>query len=274
MLVGNHRNGDERMKNENVLRVLIFICSLIFVSAAFFAGYYVVQNIYETPKEITAFLEENAKTQYFSGATNQQNALKWPSVPNAVHRGLVLSSGEQQRVFITVLASGSGKLKVIEIPEDTRIYLSGEQYKKYTVTYPALPQMFQISVLKGYMNADETARFLGEVLSATLYCSFAHITSVESEKLNLWFDVTGEDLRPGVALENLLAAETSGAERKERLETYCAESGISDGQLSYFSDDWNNLRKSDIIFSEIPGEREKDGFRIELNQARLLINGE
>lgn len=266
------------MNHSQKMTVLLTALMVIFSSVVFFAVYYAVQFWFATPYEVESFIQKYRQENEDAGLTGNTGSTvnSWagqtrPGQIPGVRRELLYLTGENNTAVITVLDSGTGKLGFYTLPADTLFELTETQYQDMAARYPAIPQMFWAEVLGNYMEAEEAAAVLAELLAEKLYCTFDRVAVLPLETLEGWCVWQDNMIAAGESLLAFLEKDTAARAVLQKLrdwERLCAQ---EDDSVYVYAETIAMLDAASFTAMRIPGRKEKGGYRMDTERARAQI---
>lgn len=252
---------------------LIFAC--LTVSLGFFGGYYAMQNFFSVPEAVQTFADEYRQGGYasepqgtgFADAKQAEALLSAKAAPAAVRLDLFYVLREEPEAVISVLDTVNGCWRLYTLPADTHVALGEARYRRLAAQYPALPQLFEIGVLTEYMETEQAAQALSEALSDILFCTFQTAVTCTEEELSQWCVKNGEIY--------VLAQETAEYLSQKPVEKRAhAQLALWGGEEALcYAETLAMLEPQDFTASLIAGERENDGYYMDVTLVRRQLGG-
>lgn len=254
---------------------IFWIFGFLLVSLGFLGGYYAMQNFFAVPGEVLAFVKEYQEGKGQQGEKGdafvdlkeiwqEQNG---SAAPAAVRLDIFYVLKEEPEAFVSVLDAGEGTWSLYTFPSDAHVVLGETRYRRLSARFPALPQMFEIGILKEYMGEEQAAGVLAEVLSDMLFCSFKTVVACTEEEIAGWCEKSGGKYVP---TQEIMEFFGKNPQQRQVWEKFAASKDV---ELGYYAETIGMMRQQDIRAQEIAGQRESDGYRLDENTARRQMAG-
>lgn len=234
-----------------------------------------MQNFFAVPGEVAAFVKEyregkilqDGKGDAFVDIREKRKGQNGSAAPAAVRLDIFYVLKEEPEAFVSVLDAGEGTWNLYTFPSDAHVVLGETRYRRLLARFPALPQMFEIGILKEYMGEEQAADVLAEVLSDMLFCSFTSVVVCTEEELAGWCVKSGGKYVP---TQEVMEFFGTSPQQRRMWEKFAAS---GDAGLCYYAETVGMLRQQDVHAQEIAGQRQVDGYQLDENTARRQMAG-